>query len=448
MIGRLGTALGGSFVLIGSLMGQEPPTMTLEEALSIAQERNPSLLSAQSQVGAASVGVRSAWGSFLPSLTAQMRWNGGSNTTLSGTDDYGQTVTLPTPITVRSSSATQGLGSSLTVFDGFRNVNTLRERRFSLDAAQSAVDYRGLEIAAEVKSRFYNALRIERLVRVEEQLLASAREQLDANERRFRIAAAKQVDVLGAQVEVARQELALDQQMGEARKARLQVLQTLGVLGEVVDVTLVGDFPEVFDPSTLRADDLVQRAVEVHPLIAQRQAEASAAGRSLAAARGQWLPTLSLNAGWARSLNQRDLGAMLNFDPNQNRGYNVGINITWDVFNGFQRSQQIGQASAVADQADETLRLETLQLEQQIRAALIDLQNAYDALQTQQRATDLSRRRVELAREEYRINAIEFTSLQRIIDDASQAERSLVDAQFGFANAVVTIEQRVGELVR
>ncbi len=445
---KLAGILGAMPLVVGSLGAQELPTMTLEEALAIARDRNPSLASVRSQVGAASVGVRSAWGSFLPDLTAQMRWNGGSNTTLSGTDDYGQTVTLPTPITVRSSSATQGFGSNLTVFDGFRNLNTLRQRRYDLDAAQYAVDYRDIEITAEVRRRFYNALRIEKLVSVEEQLLNSAREQLDANERRFRIAAAKQVDVLGAQVEVARQELALDQQIGEARKARLQVLEVLGVLGEVVDINLIGDFPSVFDPSTLQADDLVHRALESHPLVEQRQSEAWAAGRSLAAARGQWFPTLSVNAGWARSLNQRDFGAVLNIDPNQNRGYNFGINVTWDLFNGFQRSQQIGQASSAVEQAEETLRLEKLQLEQQTRAAFIDLQNAYDALQTQQRATALSRRRVELAREEYRINAIEFTSLQRIIDDASQAERSLVDAQYGLANAMVTLEQRIGEPIR
>ena len=53
---------------------QAPQRMTLDEALLVAQRSNPAYQRAQFQVQATELGVRSGWGQFLPSLTAQVNW--------------------------------------------------------------------------------------------------------------------------------------------------------------------------------------------------------------------------------------------------------------------------------------------------------------------------------------------------------------------------------------
>jgi outer membrane protein TolC len=51
---------------------------------------------------------------------------------------------------------------------------------------------------------------------------------------------------------------------------------------------------------------------------------------------------------------------------------------------------------------------------------------------------------LRLARERYAIAAVTFATLQILIDQAGQAERQLLSAQFGYARAVVTLEEAVG----
>lgn len=436
------------FVAAAPVAGQDMPTLTLDEALEIARDRNPNYLSALAQADASGVSVRRQYGSFFPSLSASMGWNGYSSTTLSGEDDFGQTVTLPNPVSVRRSSASQGFSASWTVFDGLQNVNSLSAAKYNLAAANAGVDYQGLNIDAEVSQRFYQALREQRLVDVEEQLLASAEERLAANERLFRIASVSQVEVLGARVDVASARQQLDVQMAAARKARLQVLQSLGVLGEIDDFRLEGGFPPVFDPAMLDVGDLVRRAFDANPIMAQREFEYESARKSSAAAKGAWLPSLSVNGGWSRGQQDQGFGAVFDIDPGQNRGYSFGVSVNWQLFDGFQRSQSIANANAQTRQAEETMRLESLQLEQAVRAAYIDLQTAFSGLDLQRQATELSRQRIEFAQEQYRQGAIDFTNLQQIIQNGSQQERSLVDAELNFAVQLVLLEQRVGEPVR
>ena len=372
-----------------------------------------------------------------------MSWNGSRNTTVTGSDDFGQTVKLPEAVTFRSSQVTQGIASRMTIFDGFRNVNNLRAAQLDAAAADYGVDVSTVAVGAEVKRRFYETIQRQRLVDVEQRLLISAGERLDANQRLFRVASASQADVLGAQVDVASRRQQVDRAIGEARKARLRVLEQLGVLDESLDFDPVGDFPVPFDPSVWEADSLVRQALAIGPTVAQAQSQLQAAERRSGAARAERLPSIDVSGSFRRSLRERDYSAFFDLNP-LDRGWNFGLSVSLPVFSGFQISQRSAQANAVARRADESHREARLRVEQGVRSALIDLRNAWDGLEIQRRSTDLSRRRVQLAREEFRMGTIPFINLQSVIDQADAAERALVDAEYSFAIGLVNLEEQVG----
>ena len=430
----------------GQLLGQEVPSMTLNDALEMARRRNPQYQQSKIDVNLAGAGLRTGYGQFLPTLNANLGWTGRRSTTVTGTDDFGRSVELPQSVTFQSSTATQGLSGSVTLFDGLRNVRGLRAAQSDLSAADEGLRSTGIAVDAEVQRRFYDVVWRQRLIEVEEQLLASAREQLDANERLFRVGSTDQVDILGAQVNVASQEQQLDQANGDATKARLRVLEQLGVLDEFLDFNPVGSFPEAFDPGLLVGGELVTRAFEVSPLLKQGDARVSAARHRASAARGERLPTISVNGGYNRGLQEDDYGALWNLNP-RNFGFNFGVNVSLPIFSGFQRFESVARADGEVRRADEQLRLTMLQVEQGVRSALIDLQSASENLRIQQRSTALARQRLELAREQFRLGSILFTNLQQIIADAANRERALVNAEYSFAIAVVNLEEQVGESV-
>ncbi|HEV2148993.1 MAG TPA: TolC family protein, partial [Longimicrobiaceae bacterium] len=171
------------------------------------------------------------------------------------------------------------------------------------------------------------------------------------------------------------------------------------------------------------------------------------AGHRVGAARGQRWPRVNADLGYNRSFRGPDYEAVpsfLNpFDP-FDRAFNFGLSIQLPVFDGFRSSAQVAQADAGRTRAQETLRATRLAVEREVRSALIDLENAFRASQLSERAARLSRDRLEMAREQYRLGAISFTELQQVVDRTAQAERDALRARFEFANALATLQERVG----
>jgi outer membrane protein len=423
-----------------------PARLTLRDAIEIARERNPDYQQALNTYHAQGAQVRAGWGAFLPTLSARMSFAGSDSRTVTGQDDYGQPVELPAPITFQGSSSNQSVSAGITLFDGLRNLHSLRSARASQAAADAARWAARTRLDAETTRRFYDALRAAQLIALEERLLASAKEQYANTERLFRTASATQEDLLGAEADVLNQELQLDQAQGTARKALLALRELLGIT-EPIDFEVAGDLPAVWDPETLAADSLVSVALAEHPQLQQLEANANAAELRAAAAHGGYWPRIQAAASFSRSVNLGSYQALFDLNP-RNRSFGFSLSLDLPLFTGFQTSAQVAQASADAENAEATLRAGALALERDVRAALVDLKNAYRALALAERASELSSERLRLSRERYAIGAITFANLQLLIDRAAQQERQLTNARYGYAAAVATLDERVGQVVR
>jgi outer membrane protein len=439
--------VAGCLAVATTAVAQAPTVLTLERALELARERNPAYLRSLAQADASGASVRAGFGAFLPSLNASVGWNGNRNTTSVGQDDFGRPIIGDSSVTFESSGANQGLSSSVTLFDGFQNVNNYRAAKASADAAGASVDQQAVAVEAEVARRFFSALQARRLISVEEQLLEVSRRQLDATDRLFRVAARTEVDVLGAQVQLAQQEQALEQARGDARRADLLLAETIG-LEDQGELELVGTLPAAFDPTALDADSLVQIGFQQSPALARSRADAAQAGFSAGAAKGRYWPTVTANANFSRSQNSRNFDSFFDFNPQDNRGLGIGLNVQIPIFNRFSSRDAVAQAVARSRIADENLREAELQLERGIRSAYIDLVTAFRRLQLAQRAVDLSRRRLTMAQEQYQLGTIGFTDFQQIVTQTSQDARQLITAELEFSRALVTLEESVGGGVR
>jgi outer membrane protein len=435
-------------VVAGTAAAQETPVparLTLEDAIAIARERSPELAQARNSLNAQGSQVRAGFGAFLPSLNAQLNFGGSDSRTVSGLDDFGQPVEEEIVRTFKSSSSSQGLSAGLTLFNGFRNLATLRAAKASLAAVEEGRIAVQARVDAETTRRFYDAVHTRLLIALEERLLASAREQRDNTARLFRTASATQEDLLGAEADVATQELQLARAEGDAEKSALAVREQLALV-EAIAFEVAGELPPAWDPTVLGVDSLVEYALRTHPDLVRLEAAASAAHLRASAARGSYWPTVRVGASLSRSANASGYDALFDFNP-QNRTFGFSLSLDWPLFQGFQARAQVSQAVSEALNAEEALRAARLAGEREVRAALIDLQNAYRGVALAERAAELSAERLRLSRERYAIGAITFATLQILIDRASREERQVINARYQFAAAAVTVNERVGRPV-
>lgn len=442
------TARRGTAVLAGILLGaspvrsQEPPprALSFEAAVQVAWENNPSYLRDLNQVVSAEHQERQFFGqTFLPRLSGSLGFGASNSLRQSWEEDSGEIQSGSVEST--SSSASQAVSASLSLFD-WRQVQSYRAARSQTSAAAAGAELRSAQLRTQVGQDYFGAIQRERLVEVEEQTLATARDQLSAVQALLRVASKQPIDVLGAELAVLQAEQQLQEARGQARIALLQLRERMGVLLDT-PIELTSDFPAVFDPAELDPDPLLQRAMTSSPRLAQQGALVAAANRELSAARAARLPTISLNGSWNRGASAQELDALGQFDL-PNRTYSASLGVQVPLFNQLATSSAVGRAAVERENAEQSLREARLQLEREVRAALIELENAFAAVQVAERSVDIARERLDQGQELYRLGSLRYENLQTMIDAVANAERGLVTARGSFALALLQLEEKVG----
>lgn len=430
-----------------ALAQEVPARLTLDDALRLARANNPVYRQALNDVDVAAAQAREGLGALLPNLNASVGFNGQNARSYTGRGNYEEVLTSDSVVVTRGSNASQSVSMAMTLFDGGANVNRMRGGRAQVRAAEARIDARAMQLRADVATRFFMAMMRERNVAVEEALLISAREQFEITQRRFEIGSARREEILGAEVELATQELQAERARNEARKARLELLREMGIDFEA-EFTVVGEPPAPFDPSGLEVEALTARALGSNPRILEAAENVRARELGARAARGARLPTVSANASFSRSQGFPEYDGLFVLDP-LNRSMSFGLSVTLPIFTRFQTSSAIVAADAQLDDAHEQLRAERLAVETEVRTALLDLRNAYRSVELAERSLALSQERLELTLERYRIGGtVSFVELQNATDGAARAERQMIEARFNFVQALIALESRVGGEVR
>lgn len=424
---------------------QVPAELTVEQAIEIALRNNPGHAQVLNDIDVADARVRASYGSFLPDLTIRSVFSSTFGTSRTTTDEFGRPISEAEALSNTTSNTQQTIGlGSITLFDGgnqFRNVGMAKLER---NAAEARISNDANTLRANVIRAYYLVANFEQRIELEQQLLQFARDRLELVQRQFEIAAARQTNLLGAQQEIIQREKNVADAESDVRTRRLELLEVLGISGEPT-FRLASELPPVIGPATLDADALVARALENHPNVLQSNANAAVAEKQLSNQRATRLPTISLGLpsySWRAS----DDGAFGAWGQGgiPSRSFAFSINASLPLFTGFSTSANIQESAARAEDLREQARQTRLQVEKDVRAALVELGRAHRNLLVAEELASLSEQRLELAQEEYQTGVITFLDLQQIIQQNDQQQRSAIDARFNFLNARVLLEERLG----
>ncbi len=421
--------------------------LSLQQALSAAEQNNPQYRRALTEVGTAQADVRRARGAFLPDLSLGVGVGGFYSRKFTGEGQFGEVVKRPDALENNGSNSSQSLSmSGFTLYDGGQRHRDLRAARAGQQAVGARVGSEEIRMRAEVVRRYWESVRTDRVIRLEEELLASARDRLEVTSALVRVGVRGPLDVLGAEVTVAEQEQALERARGDARKAQLDLRQAMGVV-EGGWLRLTDEPPAMFDPAGLDTEALVRTSLAAHPRIQRVDLSVRQSEERYGAARAARMPRLAVGATLGRSQGYSDYAGLVAINP-LDQSARLDFSLQVPLFTGYQTSYQIQSARAARQAAVEDARAERLTLEREVRSALVDLENAYRAAQLAERTVDLNRQRLELAQEQYRVGALTLNDLTDAVERAARAERDALRTRFDFATALATLEERAGGLVR
>ncbi|MGD2067865.1 MAG: TolC family protein, partial [Gemmatimonadota bacterium] len=205
----------------------------------------------------------------------------------------------------------------------------------------------------------------------------------------------------------------------------------------------------VFDPSSLDAGRLVQRALGANPDVLQAESGVEARRIGVSQAHNAWWPTLSFGYNIYRQAQTQESDALFDVSWDEDLDQRFYAQLTVPFFNDyFGNRRQIEQAEVDLDNSREQLRETRLQTEERVRTELLNLQNQYETLLLNRRSLEIAEEALELAREEYRLGTLTFQELQQSVQDEADARRQVTTARFGFVGALLNLEDAVGVTVR
>ncbi len=465
--------------------------LSLEDALRIARQNNPTFLASRNDEGTAAWGVRSAYGSFLP--TASIGSSGGW--VANGPVNIGS-VTLQQAPAYYWSSYSANLSYSLSAANFF-DIGRARANRRAAAAGEGAASS---DLEAAVTRQYLAAMRARDQVDLTQKQLQSAQENLDLANARVEVGAAAPLEGKQASVEVGRARVALVRAQGDLSTQKLRLLQQMGVELDR-DIRLTTSF-QVFDPQWTRAS-VMAMAQKQQPRVRALEAQADAQTAAARAASSRYLPTISFGASWSgftrqianngvivgalqsdvasqqsqcqfeNELNSRlssplpgtggDCSQIQLTDSLKNAAiaqnnvfpfqfqrnpFQLSLSISLPIFQGLQRQQQVATARAAADDARYQARAQSLLARADADAALLALRTAYAAAQLEDENRQVAAEQLEQAREQYRVGISSFVDLTQAETLKFQADQSYLSAVYDFQSALTDLEAAVGQPLR
>jgi outer membrane protein len=398
-------------------------SVTLDEAVDMALQSQPAMIQAQGQVQSAGAAKLQALGGWLPSVSA------GTGMSTNSTRRFDQNNQIF--VEGSSTSFSSNLGASLVIFDGLSRIYDNRIANADADAAAASLINQEFQTTLQTKQAFFNALAAEELVRVSETQIERSLEQHEISKEKLAAGTATRSDTLRSSVDLANARLQKLNAEAQLANAAASLARLIGVDGSVTAVRE----DELFDLVAVDTATLRTEALQRSPVIYQADAALRAAGASLSATYGGYLPRIS--ASYSRSWAGSEIFEM-------NPSWSARVSASWTLFNGFAREASRSRAQVSRDnaraQADDARRNVNTQLTQYLTA----LAQAQAQLETAEANRAASEEDLRVQRERYRLGAA--TLVEVLVAQASldSAEVSIVQARLDYLVAKAQIEALIG----
>jgi outer membrane protein TolC len=413
--------------------------LTLSDAITQAINNNKQLDISRLAIENADAQVKEAYSSTLPSVTINGRYQRNIQNQvfyLPGADgsvhpiEIGSANAISTDVTVNQIVYNSAAFSAPNTAESYAKISRQQLRG---DAAQTVLD---------VKRAYYGALLAREALRVNETLLVNAEENMKNAEALFKAGLRAEFDALRAEVQVANQRPVVVQAQDNYLAAIDNLKLLLGNVGDKeIDLTenLVRPISETqgVEPSVAAAEGVLEQNN------AQLQAlklTADVNRQLIDIKKSDYLPTVSL-FGTYQLQAQADNFTDLSFQPSSY----IGLNLSFNLFNGFKTRSQVQEAQVQYEQSK--IREEQVNdaLKTQLGIVLRNIQYARQRIETGDATIGQAERAYKIATTSYKAG----TGTQLQINDAdlalAQSKLNQLNAVYDYNVAMAELEQLLGD---
>lgn len=419
-----------SILAAGNASAQQP-TITLADAIAMAQKVQPTTVQAQGAISNANSQTLTAKGAFLPNLNAFSSYGPSFSSGPARTNPVtGELTSGNTKVT----SLSTGLSASIDLLTGLRRNADLKTAHANQDAAQAGMVQASFQVALVTTQTFLDALAASQLLRVRQVEVTRATEQLNVSIAKLKAGSATRSDSLRSLVTLGNARLDSVAASTQLATAEATLGQLIGARGRV---TAADDSAFYRVAAEIDSVALEQEAEDQSPAVRNAAALAKAAHASVGSAKAAYWPTLTLSgsASWnGSSTNDYTL-----FNQRQ-----LNLGLSWPLFSRFSREQTINTRDNAAELADAVAADATRQVSSSLTAQLANLRAAEVRMQITATSVQAAQEDLRVQQDRYRVGSSTIVDVLLSQEALTQAEVDVVNARFDYLRAKAQIEALIG----
>ena len=423
-------------VLLHPVTAQE--RLTLEDAIAIALNNNYGILISGTQLAADSLNATKGNAGFWPVIGLEAGADYGnifySNQSFSSGAEQEETF-------AQSWGAGAALVMNWTIFDGKRMFAAYDRLQGIAEKSQLQLRADIEAVAAVVSEAYYFVLYQQSLLDVLDSTLALYREREAIAKRRWEVGSTSKLDFLQASLDLKEQlshRIQLELSLTDARAALNRLLsrspETPFVAVSPFDVPGLPVWDEVLSKASGNRDVAV---MSQQIRLGELQVKEAEAAR---------LPVISWNNRVNYTYNQNQAGFL---QKNQQVGYNTGLSVRWNIFNGRNVQRQIEQSKLQVQQYKLQLDQAQLDVQWQVLQGMNRLRSALEQLTFERESISVAEEAILVATERYRLGngtALELREVQKSYYDlqarvvAAQYRAKAAETDLKFLQGILVVQ--------
>ncbi|UOB16066.1 TolC family protein [Abyssalbus ytuae] len=431
--------------------------LSLDDCIDIALQNNLDVKGSALRAGASEVNLKQAKSELLPSLNGNYSLgitNGRSIDPF--TNDY---------INQQLTYSNAGLNLNMVVFNGFRILNTIKQSRLNMQAADMELLETRQTLVLDVTLAYIQVLNNRDRVLLSQSQMETTRKQLNRLQVLYREETGNPADYNDMQGQLASDKMNLISAQNALQESVLNLLQLMNNNTDPKNTLTFKNLEGLTDTQkyTPSSDDVFNEALKNLATFKSKELRVEAANSGIKAARSGYFPEIAvfgqLNTNYssaAETFTQtgtlvEETGDFININDDifpvlrnnalfeadkisyndqfeNNLNSTVGISVSIPLFNGFRTKNAVALKKIETEEAKVTLQNTRLQLKQAVETAYMNMEAAYNRyyiLKDQAKAFE----------ESFRINEIRYNNGVSNVVEYITSKNNLDTARLNLSNA-------------
>ena len=400
----------------------ESKIWSLEECLQYGLKNHPKVIMADQDVKIQEAALLSTKASFDPKVSASMNLGNSKDQRRGNVTSFHS-----------NSSQSESVSISKKLYDSGKFSLQKKQSKEALEAAKKDRETTLISMAANIKTMFFKAQQAQRMLQVKLETLDGYEKHLKKVETFVEVGNHAPYDITKAQVNVANARVDLISAKSTLKEALVNVGNAIGVDHPIhVAAYELEELPSI-DESVKQ--EYVNIALE-RPEVKSSEARLRSAKYRISEARTSLKPTLNSSAGYSWSQPHTP----------QDRGWNVGLGLSWSLYDGRSTKASIDSAKSSYERTKASLDNLKLNIDMEVENCINDIIDSAQRVKANEVLVKQTSESLELAESRYDTGLGSPLEITDARVDYEKAKGNYITAYFDCLIAQTKLDNTLGRM--